>query len=311
MSAPGLHRPVLLAEAVSALAVSADGSYLDATFGRGGHSRNILDALSADGRLYAIDRDPDAVAHAEAQLADDPRFSIWHGAFANLDRGLREMGCEQRLDGILFDLGVSSPQLDEGARGFSFRADGPLDMRMDPTCGESAAEWLAHVGEGELAKVLRDYGEERYARRIARAIVARRSEKPFTRTADLAQCISAASPSREKDKHPATRAFQAIRIRVNDELGEIEAALEAAVRRLAPGGRLVVISFHSLEDRIVKNFIRHESRHTGGRRLPMPEERPLRLRPVGKPTWPDASECDENPRARSAVMRVAERTDAA
>ena len=305
------HRPVLLDEAIEALSVSADGAYLDATFGRGGHSARLLEQLGPGGRLYAMDRDPDAVLHARQRFGSDPRFRIWHGNFAELEAGLDEMGCSTLLAGVLLDLGVSSPQLDEAGRGFSFQSNGPLDMRMDYSRGQSAAEWLAAAAVEEIERVLRDYGEERFARRVAARIVEARSEAPITSTRQLAELVAAAVPTREPGKHPATRTFQALRIAVNDELGAIGRALERAVGRLAPGGRLVVISFHSLEDRLVKQFIKRESSPpAGNRRLPAMTAPRLRLRRIGGAVRPGRSECDVNPRARSAVMRIAERTDA-
>ncbi|WP_110650404.1 16S rRNA (cytosine(1402)-N(4))-methyltransferase RsmH [Salinicola peritrichatus] len=302
------HTSVLLDGAVDALVQSPAGAYLDGTFGRGGHSRAILQRLDASGRLLAIDRDP-AALEAAAQI-DDPRFIIRRGVFAELDRHAAAEGLEGRLDGVLLDVGVSSPQLDDPERGFSFLRNGPLDMRMDPASGISAAEWLARSDEQEMARVFKTYGEERFAKRIARAIVAARREAPITHTHPFAEIVKAAHPAWEKGKHPATRVFQAIRIHLNDELGQLERALTAALNALAPGGRLVVISFHSLEDRLVKRFIRDQSR--GDTHLPrgMPireDQLNKRLKPVGKALRPGASEVDANPRARSAVMRIAEK----
>ncbi len=303
------HVSVLLHEAIDALVTTPSGAYVDATFGRGGHSRAILAGLDAGGLLLAIDRDPDAVdsARRDSSLADDPRFSIEHTSFAHLAETLAARGIK-RVDGVLLDLGVSSPQIDDPARGFSFRFDGPLDMRMDPTRGESAADWLARVDERELVEVIREFGEERFATRVARALVARReSGHPVKTTADAAAVVASAVRSREPGQNPATRTFQALRIFVNAELAELEQALEASLAVLAPGGRLVVISFHSLEDRIVKTFIARESRTVVDRRAPFAVEPPHRLRAVAR-VKPGDAEQRANPRARSAVMRVAERT---
>ncbi|MDN3555628.1 16S rRNA (cytosine(1402)-N(4))-methyltransferase RsmH [Halomonas maura] len=300
------HASVLLDGAVDALVHDPAGAYLDGTFGRGGHSRAILERLAPEGRLLAIDRDPQAIAEAAAIV--DPRFAIERGDFARLGDFARDHDLHGRLAGVLLDVGVSSPQLDDPARGFSFLRDGPLDMRMDPTRGESAAGWLARAGEGEIARVFKAYGEERFARRLARAIVARRGERPFTRTADLAEVIKAAHPAWEKGKHPATRAFQALRIQVNGELEQLDAALAAALEALAPGGHLVVISFHSLEDRRVKRFIRDHVRgdtHVP-RGVPLRDDQiQRRLEALGKARRPGAAEVEANPRARSAVMRAA------
>ncbi len=305
------HVSVLLDEAVAALNVRADGIYLDATFGRGGHSRAVLQRLGADGRLIAFDRDPAAVA-AAAEMGD-ARFEIRHAPFSELESTAREMGIEQ-LDGILFDLGVSSPQLDEASRGFSFRFDAPLDMRMDTSRGLTAADWLNTASEEEISHVVRDYGEERFARQVARAIVQARLQTPLTTTRQLAALVAGAVRTRERGQDPATRTFQAVRIFINRELEEIQTALPQAVGLLRPGGRLAVISFHSLEDRMVKQFMRTES---AGEQLPpdIPVRasalRPGRLRLIGKAIKPDAAECTANPRARSAVLRVAERTESA
>lgn len=252
------HKTVLLDEAVNGLNLRSNGIYIDGTFGRGGHSRLILSQLGPEGRLVAIDRDPQAIA-AAAEITD-PRFSIVHGPFSDMASYVRELGLEGQINGVLLDLGVSSPQLDDAERGFSFMRDGPLDMRMDPTRGLSAAEWLMKAEEEDIAWVLKTFGEERFAKRIARAIVERNRLEPMTRTHELATLIANASPFREKHKHPATRSFQAIRIYINSELEEIERALNGALEILAPEGRLSIISFHSLEDRIVKQFIRHHSR---------------------------------------------------
>jgi len=302
------HKTVLLHEAVTALVADPDGFYVDGTFGRGGHSQLILDSLSDKGRLLAIDKDPQAIAHARQRFADEPRFSICHGSFAELEQFVADAGMTGQVAGVLLDLGVSSPQLDDPARGFSFLHDGPLDMRMDTSCGESAADWINHAGEAEIADVLYVYGEERFSRRMARAIVAARAESPITTTARLAQIISDANPKWEKGKHPATRAFQGIRIHINRELDDVESVLEQALEVLAVGGHLVVISFHSLEDRIVKRFIRKYVK--GDEHLPpgIPVTEEMlnqRLTGAGKAIKASASELQENPRARSAVMRTA------
>ena len=299
------HRPVLLEEAIAALMVSVDGTYVDGTFGRGGHATRILESLSPRGSLLALDQDPEAAAVAELICANDSRMRFRSTNF----RALADCAAPGSVQGVLLDLGVSSPQLDNPARGFSFSHDGPLDMRMDPEGGQSAADWLANVKEAELARVLKELGEERFARRIARAIVNARREGPIQRTAHLAEIISAANPKWEPNKHPATRSFQAIRLHINSELESLQDALSAALSALAKGGRLVVISFHSLEDRIVKRFIRHASR---GRQLPpgVPvsfEEQQVSLKPIGKAVMPSPTEVAANPRARSAVMRIAER----
>ncbi|WJW75015.1 16S rRNA (cytosine(1402)-N(4))-methyltransferase RsmH [Thiohalobacter sp. IOR34] len=309
MTAAAAHRPVLLQEALDALAVRPGGLYLDGTFGRGGHAAAILERLGPEGRLYAMDKDPDAVQAARERFGHDARFHIERGSFAMLGQLADRFGIRGRVDGILFDLGVSSPQLDDARRGFSFLRDGPLDMRMDPQAGESAAEWLNRASEAEIAEVLWRYGEERFSRRIARAIVAARRERPIESTARLAEIVAGAVPGRERHKHPATRSFQAIRIHVNRELADLEAGLAAAVDVLAPGGRLAVISFHSLEDRLVKRFLRREAQGPElPRDLPVTGERAAgRLRLIGKAIRPGKAELEANPRARSAVLRVAER----
>jgi 16S rRNA (cytosine1402-N4)-methyltransferase len=303
------HAPVLLVESVAALSIRPDGVYLDATYGRGGHSREILRQLAASGRLLCLDRDPLAIDAARAALGADPRVAIFLAPFSALAACADGVSPGLRLDGILFDLGVSSPQLDDPARGFSFMHDGPLDMRMGEGCSMSAADFVNGATEGELVRVFRDYGEERFAGRIARAIVADRQQRPFLRTLELAELIARVSPTHDRHKHPATRVFQALRIRINDELGELERALDAAMSRLQPHGRLVVISFHSLEDRIVKQFMRRHSladpMYAGLPHIP-PHARPT-LRTVGKQVAPAALEADRNPRARSARLRVAER----
>ena len=306
------HVPVLLEEVLDALAVRADGVYLDATFGRGGHAEAILARLGDRGRLLAVDRDPQAVQAARDRFAHDARLTTMHGAFSTLADLIEREGVAGRLDGALFDLGVSSPQLDDPARGFSFRFDAPLDMRMDTTRGETAAQWLARAEEEEIARVIFEYGEERFSRRIARAIVAERAREPIATTARLADIVRGAVRTREKGQHPATRTFQAIRIFINDELGEIARALPAATRALAPGGRLAVISFHSLEDRVVKNFIRdQEQGPVYPAELPVVPTFAPRLRALGKPIRARDAETARNPRARSAVLRVAERTEVA
>jgi 16S rRNA (cytosine1402-N4)-methyltransferase len=313
MSAAALqHAPVLPHEAIDALCTRVDGIYVDGTFGRGGHARRLLERLGPRGRLVALDRDPDAVAaaHADPALRGDARFSIHHTTFAQMRALLASLGIAH-VDGVLLDLGVSSPQLDDPARGFSFRADGPLDMRMDPTRGESAAAFLARADARELAGVIRDYGEERFAVQVARALVARRDARgPVASTRELAEVVAGAVRTREPGLDPATRTFQALRIFVNAELDELERGLEAALEALAPGGRLVVISFHSLEDRRVKAFIVRESRATFDRRAPFAEPPAPRLRAMAR-VRASVDEVRANPRARSAVMRVAERTSAA
>jgi 16S rRNA (cytosine1402-N4)-methyltransferase len=301
------HRSVLLLEAVEALVGAADGTYVDATYGRGGHARAILERLAAAGRLIALDRDPEAVAAARAAI-DDARFSIHHANFGAMKTLLSSLGVT-RLDGVLLDIGVSSPQLDDAARGFSFRLDGPLDMRMDPTRGESAADFLARADERSIAEVIRDYGEERFAVSIAKALVARRALGRSVRgTRELAELVAGAVRTREPGQDPATRTFQALRIFVNAELEELEQALNAALELLTPGGRLVVIAFHSLEDRIVKRFIARESRSEVDRRAPFAPPAAKRLRALGR-VRPGPAEVAANPRARSAIMRVAERIE--
>jgi len=303
------HTPVLLDEVLGGLAVRPDGRYCDATFGRGGHTAAILRALGPAGQVVAIDRDPEAVEAGQVRFARDLRLTLVRGSFGELEECVRAAGLDGELDGVLLDLGVSSPQLDEARRGFSFMQDGPLDMRMDNEAGQSAAQWLAKATEREIADVLRTLGEERFARRIARAILAARAQGPLTRTGQLAEIVAAAVPTREPGKHPATRTFQAIRIHVNRELEQLESALPQAVRLLAPGGRLCVISFHSLEDRIVKRYIRREEQgdpvYAGLPTVP-PHARP-RLKRVGGAIMAGEAEVQSNPRARSAVLRVAER----
>ncbi|MEW6589820.1 MAG: 16S rRNA (cytosine(1402)-N(4))-methyltransferase RsmH [Pseudomonadota bacterium] len=301
------HVPVLAQEAVTALAIRPDGVYVDATFGRGGHSRLILQQLGPTGRLIALDRDPAAV-RAGAELKD-ARLTLVRRAFSQLGAVLDELGVAT-VDGILLDIGVSSPQLDDAARGFSFRFDAPLDMRMDPDSGVSAADWLATAEEGEIGEVIREYGEERFAKSIARALVAARQKEAIRTTGQLASLIAAAVKRREPGQHPATRSFQAIRIHINRELEELKAVLPQCVDRLNPGGRLAVISFHSLEDRIVKRFLREEAQgEQAPRRLPIPAAmlKPGRLRLVGRAQHASEAEVAANPRARSAVLRAAER----
>ena len=307
------HTTVLLNEAVDALVTSPDGTYLDGTYGRGGHSRLLLQRLSPHGRLVAIDRDVQAVAAAstnDATRVTDPRFSIHHTSFAHMADTLASQGVS-KVHGLLLDLGVSSPQIDDPTRGFSFRFDGPLDMRMDTTRGESAADFLARADERQLTEVIRDYGEERFALQVAKALVARReSGNPVRTTGELSDVVARAVKTREAGQNPATRTFQALRIFVNAELEELEQGLNAALDLLLPGGRLVVISFHSLEDRIVKTFIARESKHVFDRRAPFAEPKAMRLRSIAR-VKPSDDEVRANPRARSAVMRVAERTEVA
>jgi 16S rRNA (cytosine1402-N4)-methyltransferase len=302
-----MHQSVLATEAIEALALRADGTYLDGTFGRGGHSRLILERLGPAGRLIALDRDPDA-ARAAAELKD-PRFTFVQTNFANLTRTLDDAGV-RAAHGMLFDLGVSSPQLDDPARGFSFRHDGPLDMRMDPARGESAADWLARAEEQEIREVIRDYGEERFAKQVAAAIVAARASAPIVRTRQLADIVAQAVRRREPGQDPATRTFQALRIHVNRELEEVSLMLPQALGRLAAGGRLAVISFHSLEDRIVKRFLQEAARPHVPARLPLrASEMPQPLVTLmGRAVRPTEQETTRNPRARSATLRVAERT---
>jgi len=303
------HQSVLLEESLEALNIRPEGVYVDATFGRGGHSRAILQRLNEAGRLIALDQDPEAVAYAGEVFADEPRLTIEHCNFNQVAGVIEKLGLSKKIDGVLMDLGVSSPQLDDAERGFSFLRSGPLDMRMDTSQGESAAQWLQKVKYSDLVYVLRKYGEEKFAKRIAAAIVDRREQQEIVDTGDLAQIIADAIPVKEKHKHPATRSFQAIRIVINKELQAVEEGLAAAVTTLAVGGRLAVISFHSLEDRIVKRFMRDiSSRPRLPAGLPVMEadiEVPFQL--VAKPIVAGASELDINPRARSARLRVLER----
>ena len=305
------HQAVLYREVLQQLNIKANGIYLDCTFGRGGHSSGILQLLEGSGRLLAFDRDVDAISSNEARrLLDEKRFSLHHCRFSELARVIESYGYTGKIDGVLMDLGVSSPQLDTADRGFSFLRDGPLDMRMDSSRGLSAAQYLAQVGEQELARVIFEFGEERFARRIAHAIVGQRQQQPLQSTLQLAKLIENSVPFVDKFKHPATRTFQAIRIEINQELEELKVGLMQAVDALSPGGRLVVIAFHSLEDRIVKRFIRDESgRKNNPGKLPV-KERDIeqgQLRKVGKPIRAEQQEQRQNPRARSAVMRVAEK----
>ena len=305
VQSPWNHQTVLLTEAVEALGVNPDGHYVDATFGRGGHSRLILQRLSANGRLTAFDKDPQAVAAAEQLAASDGRFSIRHQGFCHLG----ELGAGS-VAGVLMDLGVSSPQIDDPERGFSFRHDGPLDMRMDTTRGQSVAQWLETAEVSTLAEVIREYGEERFAQPVAKAIDRRRQERgPLRTTRELAEVVAGAVKTREPGKDPATRTFQAFRIFINAELEELQQALEATLKVLRPTGQLVVISFHSLEDRLVKQFMARHSRAVVDRRVPFAEPPPMPLTGVSR-LMPSQAEVASNPRSRSAVMRVAERTGA-
>ncbi len=318
MGTPGFtHEPVLLDEVLAALAIRPEGCYLDATFGRGGHTQAVLQRLGAAGRVLALDRDPAAIVAGRARFAEEPRLQLLQQPFAQLQSavaqaGLMSAGLIQSVDGVLFDLGVSSPQLDEAARGFSFMHDGPLDMRMDNSSGMTAAAWLAKVSERDLLRVIREYGEEKFAKRIVGALVQARAEQPITTTKQLAQLVSAAVPTREPGKHPATRTFQAIRIAVNAELEQIDMALQQVLAVLKPGGRLCVISFHSLEDQRVKQFMQQHSQddplYAG---LPqIPPERRAKLKRIGKAIHSGEAEIKRNPRARSAILRVAERVAA-
>lgn len=302
------HISVLLKETVDGCLTSLDGCYVDGTFGRGGHSRELLSRLSSKGRLIGIDKDPRAIETGEQLAREDSRFSICHGSFSDLKAVLERLQID-KIDGLLLDLGVSSPQLDDAERGFSFLRDGPLDMRMDPTSGISAAQWVAETAEAEIARVLKVYGEERFARRMAAAVVKKRLHTPITTTHQLAEILKEANPAWERHKHPATRAFQAIRIAINNELTDLECVLNDSIPLLNPGGRLSVISFHSLEDRIVKRFIRAQEK---GREvppgLPIPEDQLGKtLKKIGKAIMPSDSEIRVNARARSAVLRIAER----
>ncbi|MGL4835135.1 MAG: 16S rRNA (cytosine(1402)-N(4))-methyltransferase RsmH [Shewanella sp.] len=310
MSQEFAHLSVLLEETVGGLNIKDDGIYIDGTFGRGGHSRQILQRLGQHGRLIAIDRDPQAI-EATKQFADDPRFQIVHGGFGQLADYVTDLGLAGQIDGVLLDLGVSSPQLDDAERGFSFLRDGPLDMRMDNSQGETAAQWLARAEIEDMAWVFKTYGEEKNARHIARCIAADRDKTPFLRTKDLADLIARITKNKERNKHPATRVFQAIRIYINSELEQIDQALEGALTVLAPAGRLSIISFHSLEDRMVKRFIRRNSQgESVPHGLPITEDelnKSRKLRPIGKAIMPSDEEIERNARARSSVLRIAER----
>ena len=303
------HIPVMSEIVINGLGIRSDGTYIDCTFGRGGHSKAILERLGPEGSLYLFDRDPEAIAAARLLASADPRISLFNRPFSEMLKVLSSYNLRGAVDGILFDLGISSPQLDNPDRGFSFSQDGRLDMRMDPTSGMSAEEWLQNASETEIASVLKDYGEEKFARRIAGAIVHARLDSPITTTGQLSKIISDAVPVKEKKKHPATRSFQAIRIYLNNELDELSSALEQAFELLRIGGRLVVISFHSLEDRIVKRFMREFSQND-----PYPKDIPVKaeaikskLKIIGKPVRPSEEEIALNPRARSATLRVAEK----
>ncbi len=309
LSSQSAHLPVLINEAIAGLAVKESGRYIDGTFGRGGHARAVLSLLSETGQLLGLDKDPEAIATGDALAEEDGRFSIAQCSFAEMTTEITSRGWAGEVDGILLDLGVSSPQLDVAERGFSFQKDGPLDMRMDPTSGISAAQWLATADEADIANIIKTLGEERYGKRIARAIVEQRETAPLTTTRELAMLVDKASPSREKHKHPATRTFQAIRIHINNELDDIREGLVQALDMLAVGGRLVVISFHSLEDRIVKRFFRDEAL---GDDLPAhfpirADELNPRVKLIGKAVKASEAELAMNPRARSAVLRVVEK----
>ncbi len=302
------HTPVLLNETLQGLKIRSDGVYIDCTFGRGGHSRAILEQLEENGRLLAFDRDPDAIAAVDEKLLDDPRFTLVHGSYTKLEETVKAMKLTKKVNGVFLDLGVSSPQLDDASRGFSFMRDGDLDMRMDNSHGMTAAEWLNLASAEEIANVIYEYGDERFSRRIARVIVEQRKEAPITRTIQLADLVASTIPSREKNKHPATRTFQAIRIFINRELEELDAVLTQAMNVLSVNGRLLVISFHSLEDRLVKRFMRDQSRG-----VDIPREIPVthdvfkpKLTIIGKPVRSQPDDIKNNPRARSAVLRIAE-----
>lgn len=303
------HQPVLLTEVIANLAIKPDGVYVDATFGRGGHAQAILNQLSPTGRLMAMDKDPEAIAYACQLFAGDKRFKIQHGSFADLEIFLKTQNVFGQVDGILFDLGVSSPQLDDPERGFSFLREGKLDMRMDSSHGIDAAAWLATVSESDLAKVLWEYGEERHSRRIARAIVNARKEMPITTTTQLAEIVAAAHPAWQKGKHPATQSFQGIRIAINEELEDLKRGLKQSFEALKVGGRLLVISFHSLEDRLVKHFIQDKERgqqYPAGLPIKQTSIQP-EVKRIGRAIKPSVQEITKNPRARSAVLRIAEK----
>jgi 16S rRNA (cytosine1402-N4)-methyltransferase len=307
-----LHQTVLLREAVESLVTDTAGVYVDATFGRGGHSEAILNKLDKGGQLIAVDKDPQAIAQAHERFDSDKRFSVYHAGFSELPQLIEQRQLTGKIAGVLLDLGVSSPQLDQADRGFSFLHDGPLDMRMNPQSGISAAEWLASASADEMSRVFREFGEERFARRIASAIARARQDAPIETTRDLAEIVRQAHPAWEKNKHPATRVFQAIRILINHELEELQSLLECVLDLLMTGGRLVVISFHSLEDRLVKTFIRDHVRGYGQQeklpaRLPVEQKIHVRLKAIGKAVRASDREVAQNPRARSAIMRVAEK----
>jgi 16S rRNA (cytosine1402-N4)-methyltransferase len=303
------HTAVLATEALAGLALEAGGYYVDATFGRGGHTALILEALGREGRLLALDRDPQAIAAGRRRFADEVRLTLVHASFADLGAIVRSHAGDRPCRGVLFDLGVSSPQLDDPGRGFSFRADGPLDMRMDPTRGEPVSAWLARAGVDEIRQVIATFGEERFARRVAQAIVHARQKGPLTRTAELAALVAGAVRTREPGKHPATRTFQALRMFINDELGQLERGLTGALEVLSPGGRLAVISFHSLEDRAVKRFMQRAAQVDPAlKHLPVvPIQARPRLKLIGRKTRAGEAEVARNPRARSALLRVAEK----
>ena len=309
MISESAHETVLIAEAIDALSIRKDGIYVDATFGRGGHSRLILQNLGAQGSLIVFDKDPEAIEVATQIREKDERLQVVHAPFGDLEEQLTALGVSEGVDGILFDLGVSSPQLDSAERGFSFLRDGPLDMRMNPEEGQSAAQWINSAAETEISEVSYQYGEERHSRRMARRVILERAEKRITRTGELAEIIKEANPAWERDKHPATRAFQGIRIFINDEMGELERGLEQALKMLKVGGRLVVISFHSLEDRMVKRFIAKQAKGDSfPRGLPISQDMlSPKMNPIGKRIKASALEVDRNTRSRSAVMRVAEK----
>lgn len=305
------HQPVLLTEVLTALQIQPDGTYLDCTYGRGGHSRAILSQLSDNGKLIAFDQDPEAIQNAQQLQQLDSRFTIIHTAFDQLKEQCQQRNYFSKINGILLDLGVSSPQLDNADRGFSFMKDGPLDMRMNPQIGESITQWLAKAKAAQITEILKIYGEERYAKRLANAIITARTKTPLLTTKQLADIIATAHPAWEKDKHPATRSFQALRIFINQELQQLQTTLPQAIENLAPLGRLVVISFHSLEDRVVKRFMRDQAKDTHfPPNLPIPAAmlKP-NLRIVGKPIYPSDQEIRTNPRARSAVLRIAEKCE--
>jgi 16S rRNA (cytosine1402-N4)-methyltransferase len=303
------HTPVLATEALAGLALEAGGYYVDATFGRGGHTALILEALGREGRLLALDRDPQAIEAGRRRFADEVRLTLVHASFADLGAIVRSHAGDRPCRGVLFDLGVSSPQLDDPARGFSFRADGPLDMRMDPTRGEPVSAWLARAGVDEIRQVIATFGEERFARRVAQAIVNARQKAPLTRTAELATLVAGAVRTREPGKHPATRTFQALRMYINDELGQLERGLTGALEVLSPGGRLAVISFHSLEDRAAKRFMQRAAQVDPAlKHLPVvPLQARPRLKLIGRKARAGEAEVARNPRARSALLRIAEK----